>query len=109
MKSKELSVELRDRIVRRHRSREGCKKISRELRVPKSTVSSIISKGKHYGTTKTLPRAGRLTKLNNQARRTLVKEVTKNPMTTLTELQSYLFEMGEPGFVAIHKLGFMGE
>ena len=94
MKSKELSVELQDRIVRR--SGEGYKTISRVLKVPKSTVSSIIRKWKEYGTTQTLPRAGCPTKLSNWARRTLVREVTKNPMTTLTELQSSLAEMGEP-------------
>ena len=66
------------------------------MKVPKSTVSSIIRKWKEYGTTQTLPRAGCLTNLSNQTRRTLVKEVTKNPMTTLTELQSFLAEMGEP-------------
>uniref|UniRef100_A0A8C4QWU3 C2H2-type domain-containing protein n=1 Tax=Eptatretus burgeri TaxID=7764 RepID=A0A8C4QWU3_EPTBU len=64
MKSKELSIELRDRIVRRHRSGEGYKTISRVLKVPKSTVSSIIRKWKEYGTTQTLPRAGRPTKLS---------------------------------------------
>ena len=46
-------------------------------------------------TTQTLPRAGHLTKLSNWAR-ALVWEVTKNPMSTLTELQSSLAEMGEP-------------
>ena len=45
--------------------------------------------------TQTLRRAGRPTKLSNQARRTLVREVSKNPMTTLRELQSSLAEMGE--------------
>ena len=64
----ELSIELWDRIVRRHRFGEGYKTISRVLKVPKSTVSSIIRKWKEYGTTQTLPRAGRLTKLNNRAR-----------------------------------------
>ena len=93
MKSKGLSVELRDRIVRRYRSGEGYKTISRALKVPKSTVSSIIRNRKEYGTIQTVPRAGRL---SNRARRTLVRKVTKNPMTTLTELQSSLAEMGEP-------------
>ena len=64
------------------------------LKVPKSTVSSIIRKLKEYGTTRTLFRE--LAKLSNRARRTLVKEVTKNPMTTLTKLQSSLAEMVEP-------------
>ena len=44
----------------------------------------------------------------NQARRTLVRVVTKNPMTTLTELESSLAEMGEPAgrtrvSAALHK------
>ena len=51
-----------------------------------SGVVSIILKGKKFGTTKTLPRAGHLAKLSNQGRRTLVREVTKKPMVTLTEL-----------------------
>ncbi|KAF3706550.1 hypothetical protein EXN66_Car022242 [Channa argus] len=46
MKTKELSVDLRDRIVSRHRSREGYKKISAALKVPMSTVASIICKWK---------------------------------------------------------------
>ena len=86
MRSKELSVELGDGILRRHRSGEGYKTISRVLKVPKSTVSSIIRKWKEYGTTQTLPRAGHPTKLRNRAR-TLVRDVTKNPMTTLKELE----------------------
>jgi hypothetical protein len=53
MRSKELSVELRDRIV----SGEGYQKISVGLKVPKNTVASIILKRKKFGTTKTLPRA----------------------------------------------------
>ena len=47
---------------------------------------SIILKWKKFGTTKTLPRAGRLAKLSNRGRRALVKEVTMNPMVTLIEL-----------------------
>ena len=78
------------------------------MKVPKSKVSSIIRKWKEFGTTQTLPRAGGPTKLSNLSRRTLVREVTKNPMTTLMELQSYLTEMEEPArrttiSVALHK------
>jgi hypothetical protein len=56
------------------------------LKVPKNTVASIILKWKTFGTTKTLPRAARPDKLIIQGRRALVREVTKNPMVTLTEL-----------------------
>ena len=44
MRSKELSVELRDRIVSRHRSREGYQKMSAALKVTRNTVASIILK-----------------------------------------------------------------
>jgi hypothetical protein len=74
--------------VSRHRSEEGYQNISAALKVPKNTVASIILKWKKFGTTKTLP--------SNQRRRPLIKEVTKNPMVTLTELQSSSVEMGEP-------------
>ena len=93
MRSKELSVELRDRIVSRYKSVEGFQKMSSVLKVPKNTVDSIILKWKKFGTTKTLSRASRSAKLSNQGRRALVREVTKNPMVTLTELQSSSVEI----------------
>ena len=56
------------------------------------------------------PRAGRLAKLRNRGRRALVKEVTKNPMFSLRELQSSSVDMGEPSrrttiSVALHQSG----
>ena len=77
----------------RHRSGEGYQNIFAELIVRKNTVASIILKWKKFGTTKTLPRFGRPGKLSNQGRRALVREVTKNPMVTLTELQSSSVEI----------------
>ena len=94
MKSMELSVDLRYNCEE-PMIWEGYKTISRVLKVTKSTVSSIIRKWKEKGTNQTLPRAGCLTKLSNQARMILLSQVTKNPMTTLTELQSSLAELGE--------------
>ena len=70
--------------------------MSAALKVLKNTVASIIRKWKKFGTTKTLPKAGRPAKLSNRGRRALVREVTKNPMVTLTVLQSSSVEMGEP-------------
>jgi transposase len=80
MRSKELSVELQDMIVLRHRSGKGYKNISAALKIPKNTVASIIRKWKKFGTTKTPPRSGRPAKLSNQG--------TKNLMVTATEFQS---------------------
>jgi hypothetical protein len=83
MRSEELSVELRDRIVSRHRSGEGYQNISASLKVPKNTVASIILKWMKFGTPKTVEKG-------------LGQGVTKNSMVTLTELQSSSVEMGEP-------------
>ena len=66
--------------------------MSAALKVPK-----IILKWKKFGTTKTIPRTVRSAKLvGDRGRWALVREGTKNPMATLTELQSSSVEMGEP-------------
>ncbi|KAG2461149.1 TCB1 transposase, partial [Polypterus senegalus] len=110
MKSKELSVDFRDRIVSRHKSGEGYRKMSAALKVPMSTMASIICKWKKIETTRTLPRAGRPSKLSDRGRRALVNEVTNNPMVTLSELQRSSVERGEPSrrttiSAAIHQSG----
>uniref|UniRef100_A0AAZ3S8A8 Sleeping Beauty transposase HTH domain-containing protein n=1 Tax=Oncorhynchus tshawytscha TaxID=74940 RepID=A0AAZ3S8A8_ONCTS len=74
MRLKELSVELRHRIVSRHRSGEGYQNISAALKVPKNTVPSVILKWNKFGTTKTVPRDGSPAKLGIQGRRALVRE-----------------------------------
>ncbi|KAG2466802.1 TC1A transposase, partial [Polypterus senegalus] len=96
MKSKELFVDLRDRIVSRHKSGEGYRNFFAALKVPMSTVASIIHKWKKFETTRTLPRAGRPSKLSDRGRRALVRKVTKNLMVTLSELQRSSVERGEP-------------
>ncbi|KAG2462375.1 TC1A transposase, partial [Polypterus senegalus] len=113
MKSKELSVDLQNRIVLRHKSGEDYRKISAVLKVPMSTVASIICKWKKFEITRTLPRAGWPSKLSDRGRRTLVREVTKNPMVTLSELQRSSVERVEPSrrttiSAAIHQLGLYG-
>ncbi|XP_064179159.1 chromobox protein homolog 2-like [Anguilla rostrata] len=94
-KSKELPVELRDKIVERHISGEGYKKISKSLSISSSTVRSIILKWKVHRTTETLPRSGCPSKLSNQAKSRLVREATARPTVTLKELKSSIAEMGE--------------
>jgi transposase len=109
----ELSIELRDRIVSRHRSGEGYQKMSSALKVPKNPVASIIHKCKKFGTTKTILNAGHPAKLSNRRRRAFVREVTKNPMVTLTELKSSSVEMvvlleGSPISAALHHSDLYG-
>ncbi len=98
----------------RHRSGQGYKKNSAALKVPKSTVASIILKWKTFGMTRTLPRAGRPAKLSYRGRRALVREVKKNPKITVAELQRCIREMGkvvesQPSLRPSTSRGFMAE
>jgi transposase len=56
MKTKELSKQVRDKVVEKYRSGLDSKKISETLHVPWSTIKSIIKKWKEYGITTNLPR-----------------------------------------------------
>ncbi len=97
----------------KHRSGQGYKNISAALKVPKSTVASIILKWKTFGTTRTLPRAGCPAKLSYRGRRALVREVKKNPKITVAELRRCIREMGESCrkstiTAALHQSGLYG-
>ena len=74
MKTKELSKEVRHKVVEKHHSGEGYKKISASLIIPLSMVKSII-KWKTNHTTHTLPRSGRPSKLSSRASKKLVRDV----------------------------------
>ena len=74
MNTKELSKQVRDKVVEKYRSGLGYKKISENLNIPLSTT--------------TLPREGRPPKLTDQSRRALIREATKRPKITLKKLQA---------------------
>ena len=59
MKTKELSKQVRDKVVEKYRSGLGYKNRSETLNILRSTVKSIIKKFKEYGTTTNLPTEGR--------------------------------------------------
>jgi hypothetical protein len=66
-----------------------------------------------FGNTKTLPRAGCPAKLSKRGRRAFVREVTKNPIVTLKDLQSSSVEMGGTSrrttiSAALHQSGLYG-
>ena len=90
MITKELLKDPWEKVVERHRSVDGYKYISKALHIPWNTVKTIIKKWKAYGTTKILLRSGRPSKLDDQARRRLIREATKRPMETLKELQAFI-------------------
>ena len=96
--------------MERPRSGDGYKNISNALNILWSTIKTIIKKWKVYRTTETLPRSGRPSKLNDQARRRLIREVTKRPNATLKELHAFMVKIGHCVNVstisqALHKSG----
>uniref|UniRef100_A0A3Q1EZX4 Sleeping Beauty transposase HTH domain-containing protein n=1 Tax=Acanthochromis polyacanthus TaxID=80966 RepID=A0A3Q1EZX4_9TELE len=57
--AKELSQEIKKRIINLHKSGLGYRKMSKMLGIPVSTIGTIIRKWKVHNTTSTLPRSGR--------------------------------------------------
>lgn len=72
MRSRELSVHLRDKIVSRHRRKQET-----------------------FWSTNSLSRSGRQTKLSNQGWRDLVRQETKNLSITINEILSSPVETGD--------------
>ena len=93
MRSKELFVELWDRIVLRHRSGEGYQNISAALKVPKNTVASITLKWKTFGTTK-------MAKLSNRGRRARLWKSLSGPARAQPWTRSYM--SGDSCAVTLH-------
>ncbi|CAB1455299.1 unnamed protein product [Pleuronectes platessa] len=69
MKTKEVTKQVRDKVVEKYEAGLGYKKISKALNISLSTIKSIIRKWKEYGTTANLPRGGRPPKLKSRTRR----------------------------------------
>ena len=98
MKTKELSKQVRDKVVEKYISTWVLKKYQK-LNIPRSTIKSINKTLKEYGTTANLPREGRPPKLTDPARKVLIIEATKRPKITLKVLQSSTAEIG----VSVHR------
>ena len=66
-KTKELSRDMRDRIIEHHKGGQGYQKITKEMNLVLSTVGNMIRKYKKYGDkTANLPRNGRLRKISER-------------------------------------------
>lgn len=89
-RTKELSEDLRLRIVDLHKAGKGYKSISKSLAVHQSTVRQIVYKWRKFSTAATLPRSGRPVKMTARAQRRLLNEVKKNPRVSAKDLQKSL-------------------
>lgn len=93
-KTKELSEDLKNKIVKKHGQSQGYKSISKDLNVPVSTVHSVIKKFKAHGTVANLPRCGRKRKIDERFQRKIVRMVDKEPRLTSKQVQAALQSEG---------------
>ena len=76
-KSKELSEDLRTKIVEKHGQSQGHKSISGDLNVPVSTVRSVIQKFTAHGIVANLHGRGRKRKIDDRMQQKIVRMVDK--------------------------------
>ena len=91
-KSKEISQDLRKKIVDLHKSGSSLGVISKLLKVPRSSVQTIVRKYKHHGTTQPSYHSGRRRVLSPRDERTLVRKVQISPRTTTKDLVKMMEE-----------------
>lgn len=91
---RELSEDLRTKIVEKYQQSQGYKSISRDLDVPLSTVRNIIKKFATHGTVANLPGRGRKRKVDERLQRRIVRMVDKQPQTSSKEIQAVLQAQG---------------
>ena len=87
---KELSKDLRNKVMELYKDGKGYKKISKALQMPVSTVQSLIKKWKIQGSLDTKPRSGRPRKISAKTARRIVRDTKKNPQVTSGEIQAAL-------------------
>ena len=93
-KSKEISQALSKKNVDLHKSGSSWGAISKHLKVPRSSVQTIVRKYKHHGTTQPSYRSVRRRVLSPRDERTLVRKVQINPRTAAKNLVKMLEETG---------------
>lgn len=81
-RTKELSEDLRSRIVDFHKAGKGYKTISKSLDVHQSTVRQIIYKWRMFGTVTSLPWSGRPAKMTPRVQCRILREVKKCVLKT---------------------------
>ncbi|KAI4886726.1 hypothetical protein NFI96_014783, partial [Prochilodus magdalenae] len=94
-KSKEISQDIRKRIVDLHKSGSSLGAISRCLKVPRSSVQTIICKYKKDGNVQPSYRSGRKKVLCPRDERALVRSVHINPRAKAKDLVNMMAEAGK--------------
>ena len=86
-KARELSKDLREKVIELYKTGKGYKKISKELTMPTNSVQTLIKKWKTRDSVETKPRSGRPTKISATTARKIVGNAKKNPQINSAEIQ----------------------
>ena len=93
-KTKELSRDIRDKIVDLHKAGMGYKKISKQLGEKLTTFGAIIRKWKKHKVTTNLPWSGASRKISPRGISMMMRKVRDQPSTTQEELVNDLKAVG---------------
>ncbi len=93
-KTKELSKEVRDKIVDLHKAGMGYKTIAKQLGEKVTTVGAIILKWKNHKITVNLPRSGAPCKISPRGVSMIMRKVRNQLRTTLEHLVNDLKAAG---------------
>ncbi len=93
-KTKELSKDVRDKIVDLHKAGMGYKTIGKQLGEKVTTVGAIIRKRKKHKITINLPRSGAPCKISPRGVSMIMKTVRNQPRTTREDLVNDLKAAG---------------
>ena len=93
-KTKELSKDIRDKIVDLHKAGMGYKKISKQLGEKLTTVGAIIRKWKKHKVTANLPRSGAPHKILPRGISMMMRKVRDQPSTKQEELVNDMKAVG---------------
>ena len=94
-KTKDLIIELRQRIINFYMLVNSYSTISNRLAVPRFTIQSVIKKFKQFGTTENLTGCGRKATLSPRTAIKLCREVNIKPRVVLKEIAKNLGMMGK--------------
>src|SRR4029434_10988746 len=93
-KTKELSKDVRDKIVDLHKSGMGYKTTGKQLGEKQTTIGAIVRKWKQHQTTVHRSRSGAPCKISPRAVSVIIRKVQNNPRTTQGELVNDLKAAG---------------
>src|SRR4029434_6492907 len=85
-KTKELTKDVRDKIVDLHKAGMGYKTIGKQLGEKQTTIGAITRKWKQHQTTVNRSRSGAPCKISPRAVSVIIRKVQNNPRTTQGEL-----------------------